>query len=60
MRKNRERQRLAKREGEAEKVDRSTESIDTEKDSKSKTERYGEGDTINLGTETARKSESKK
>ena len=48
------------REGEAEKVDRSTESIDREKDSKSKMERYGEGDTINLGAETARKSESKK
>ena len=28
--------------------------------SKSKTERYGEGDTVNLGTEAARKSESKK
>lgn len=38
MRKNRERQRLAKREGEAEKVDRSTESIDREKHSKSKTD----------------------
>ena len=59
MRKNRERQRLAKREREAEKVDRSTESIDREKDSKSKMEGYG-GDTINLGAETARKSESKK
>ena len=60
MRKNRERQRLAKREGEADKVDRSTDSTDREKHSKSKTERYGEGDTINLGTEAARKSESKK
>lgn len=38
MRKNRERQRLAKREGEAEKVDRSTESIDRGKHSKSKTD----------------------
>lgn len=59
MRKNRERQRLAKR-GRGREGRQSTESIDREKDSKSRMERYGEGDTINLGQKLQGRSESKK